>query len=80
MKPSQALKKYQYWARACSLIAQLPEDNMDAAREVVGEFIEMADKAGLLRPRQSSLVVVGSFGNSPRRRANATDKSPIDPE
>lgn len=77
------LKKFQRRARACALISQLPDDDMDAAREVVRDFLAMAEEAGLLQDRQPvlfSVVEGGDGGNSPRRRAIPIDNPSMAPE
>ena len=82
MKKSEActLKKFQYWARACALMSQLPENDMDDAREIVREFITMAKSVGLLDESHALKLVEGGSGSSPSNRAIPMLKSPVAPE
>jgi hypothetical protein len=48
MDASTEFKKFQYKMRACALFSQLPDDDMQGAREVVLFFLEMAEAYGLL--------------------------------
>jgi hypothetical protein len=59
MDASTEFKKYQYKMRACALFSQLPDDDMQGAREVVLFFLEMAEAYGLLL-REDREAIVGA--------------------
>ena len=73
------LRRFQRHARACALISQLPDDDLDAAREVVRDFLAMAENAGLVK-RQAPVLLSLAGGNAPRRRAIPIDKPSTHPE
>ena len=75
----EALKKFQSWSRACHLVAMLPDDDLDGAREIVREFIAMVEDVGLLEEGQK-LELVDPGGNSSSSCAIPIVKSPMLPE
>ena len=75
----EALKKFQSWSRACHLVAMLPDDDLEGAREIVRNFITMVENVGLLEEGHKLELVEGG-GNSSSSRAIPIVKSPVVPE